>query len=186
MTQESQTQSRYISLIGDEIDQKGQKTKFPFMSDWGARMFLATAFVGASQGVLSEDQLDSKKLVKDTFFTIALLAAQRKMWLEPKESEKVIIDTKPESPSITHFSLKGITPQIPLSAFKHHFTEAVICGVTGTLSAAAATYFGGDMTGYSIAASHLQQARLNYKCASGQWKPIFKKKMGSIPASEIS
>ena len=103
MTQENQTQNRYITLIGDEVDQTGQKNKFPFMSDWGARMFLATAFVGASQGVLSEDQLDSKKLAKDTFFTIALLAAQRKMWLEPKESEKVVIDTRPESSWVTHF-----------------------------------------------------------------------------------
>jgi hypothetical protein len=186
MTQENQTQNRYITLIGDEVDQTGQKKKFSFMSDWGARMFLATAFVGASQGVLSEDQFDSKKLATDTFFTIAFLAAQRKMWLEPKESEKVIIDTRPESPSLTHFSLKGITPQIPLHAFTHHLSEAVVCGVTGTLSAAAATYFGGDMTGYSIAATHLQQARLNYKCASGQWKPVFKKKMSSIPASKIS
>jgi hypothetical protein len=177
MTQENQSQDRYISFIGGYLDQKGEKTKFSFMSDWGIKTFLATVFLAATQGDFNEERFSNRKL-DEIAFTMLALGAQRKLWqfMESRMGsgrEEFVVDTRPEP-----------RPQVPFES-KHIFlSDAVIYGVTGVALSGAAAY-SGSVIGCSIAASHFQQARLNYKCAKGQWMPAFKKDIRP-PASEIS
>jgi hypothetical protein len=178
MVQENRTQSRYISLIGDEIDQSGQKRKFPFISDWGTKTLLATAFVAASQGFLGENEYNGKELAGQALLTVAALAIQRKIWLKPEELGKAI-DTRPESPPLTHFSSNGIIIRIPYESFIDHVSESLPYAVSGTIFGIVGAAAGGEITALSFAASHFQRARMHYKCALGQWEVIDKEAMRS-------